>query len=330
MNKTAYDNQDKNKMSKVQLSEPPAQNIVDMGSLGGALGDYLSPGLWGGERAGRTQAMADAIGEDTTFGVRHPLTHTLLNSIGGGLGGMALGGLTSYGLNRSFGKDHNQSAEKSVIPLLAGGALGALAGPVFAGNSRRKEMKRINHFYDKDRAEGKVNPKTPQLSTLAALLAPFRGPHRTGQVEAVKAMRGEKTIPEQHDSLRNLLYAAQHVPFVSGSVGLTHNYLQNLDTQLAANNMLAAEKDHGYERKQRHKKASFFAQLAQEAVKSARCWKGYEPVPGKAPYSEDSCRPKGSAKKKKPMKTKKASDTHSFVKALVRQVIEINYGNNGR
>jgi len=33
--------------------------------------------------------------------------------------------------------------------------------------------------------------------------------------------------------------------------------------------------------------------------KAARCWSGYEPVPGKKPYSNDSCRPVGSKKKKK-------------------------------
>jgi hypothetical protein len=33
--------------------------------------------------------------------------------------------------------------------------------------------------------------------------------------------------------------------------------------------------------------------------KAARCWKGYEPVPGKKPYSNDSCRPTGSKKKEK-------------------------------
>ena len=32
---------------------------------------------------------------------------------------------------------------------------------------------------------------------------------------------------------------------------------------------------------------------------AGRCWAGYEPVPGKAPYSNDSCRPAGSKKKKK-------------------------------
>ncbi len=31
---------------------------------------------------------------------------------------------------------------------------------------------------------------------------------------------------------------------------------------------------------------------------AGRCWKGYEPVPGKKPYSNDSCRPVGSKKKK--------------------------------
>ena len=39
--------------------------------------------------------------------------------------------------------------------------------------------------------------------------------------------------------------------------------------------------------------------LYDTTVKGARCWKGYEPVPGKKPYSEDSCRPEGSKKKKK-------------------------------
>jgi hypothetical protein len=33
--------------------------------------------------------------------------------------------------------------------------------------------------------------------------------------------------------------------------------------------------------------------------KAARCWAGYEPVPGKKPYSNDSCRPIGGKKKNK-------------------------------
>lgn len=37
-----------------------------------------------------------------------------------------------------------------------------------------------------------------------------------------------------------------------------------------------------------------------EKASAGRCWTGYEPVPGKAPYSNDSCRPKGQKAKKKP------------------------------
>lgn len=29
-----------------------------------------------------------------------------------------------------------------------------------------------------------------------------------------------------------------------------------------------------------------------EKKKKGRCWKGYEPVPGKEPYSKGSCKPK--------------------------------------
>ena len=36
-----------------------------------------------------------------------------------------------------------------------------------------------------------------------------------------------------------------------------------------------------------------------------RCWEGYEPVPGKEPYSDGSCRPAGAKKKKKKSEKKK-------------------------
>ena len=57
------------------------------------------------------------------------------------------------------------------------------------------------------------------------------------------------------------------------------------------------------------------AKLASLRVKLAkRCWKGYEPVPGKKPYSEDSCRKKSTKDK-----AKKAS-VGSFPKALHRKL----------
>ena len=45
--------------------------------------------------------------------------------------------------------------------------------------------------------------------------------------------------------------------------------------------------------------------------KTSRCWTGYEPVPGKEPYTDGSCRP-ASVKKKEKKKMKKASEYTPF------------------
>lgn len=52
--------------------------------------------------------------------------------------------------------------------------------------------------------------------------------------------------------------------------------------------------------------------------KLARCWKGYEPVPGKAPYSNDSCRPKGSKAKKKDEKKASLIPDFNSVRGLAK------------
>ena len=44
---------------------------------------------------------------------------------------------------------------------------------------------------------------------------------------------------------------------------------------------------------------AFYLGVREELEKAARCWEGYEPVPGKEAYSEDSCRPKKAKKEKK-------------------------------
>ena len=40
-------------------------------------------------------------------------------------------------------------------------------------------------------------------------------------------------------------------------------------------------------------------------TKKTRCWKGYEPVPGKKPYSEGSCKKSSPLKSNEPRKTTK-------------------------
>lgn len=50
--------------------------------------------------------------------------------------------------------------------------------------------------------------------------------------------------------------------------------------------------------------------------KLARCWKGYEPVPGTTPYTEGSCRPAGSKKTKKEVITGKKKTEKKSVAIL--------------
>ena len=42
---------------------------------------------------------------------------------------------------------------------------------------------------------------------------------------------------------------------------------------------------------------AFYLGVSEELEKAARCWEGYRPVPGKKPYSEDSCEPEKTVKK---------------------------------
>lgn len=207
-----------------------AKDIVNMDSRGGVLADYLTPGSWGGERAGRTQAMADAMDENTTFNVRHPKTSQIGHTLGGGLIGSSLGGL--------LGSLISGEREHQVGGATIGGILGGLGGTLLSGRRRRDEMKRIGHFYDKDREEGKLNPKRPEFSSAATVLLPSRGPHRIGQLEAFNAIKGDKSIADQRGSfqtgsMRDNLYAMGLLPTIGGAVSLPHNYLLNLKTELA-------------------------------------------------------------------------------------------------
>ena len=376
-----------------KMAADKAESIVNTDSTGGRLADYLAPGTWGGERAGRTQAMADAIDEDTTFNVRHPVTSSLGSTVLNGLAGAGMGGGIGMGIDRL---NSNLSGKGTQIGALAGGALGALNGLLASGADRREEMRRINHFYEEDRKANRLKDVKPQFSAASMLLAPGRGAHRTGQLEAKRAIGGEKSISDQHGGLRDLLYALRMVPGAQ-QLGLAHAYGQNARTQLASSGALDPAEDK--EPKRRPKTVEKLAGLLMKSLKepnvvevnttdrgftpvaehyreprllakpfynqrrefqnalgllatlqpemmqrerpnsddaaqfgialasrypdryrlpaaaqaepdgpeskkkppgekSARCWEGYEPVPGKAPYSNDSCRPKGSAKKK--------------------------------
>jgi hypothetical protein len=93
-----------------------------------------------------------------------------------------------------------------------------------------------------------------------------------------------------------------------GSWGLRAGKLFGVDTDAAADAaMHAGLAERGFFPPTKEKGAAMnIAQkivLKHAALKAARCWEGYEPVPGKEPYSENSCRPAG--KKKTPGKERR-------------------------
>jgi len=77
-----------------------------------------------------------------------------------------------------------------------------------------------------------------------------------------------------------------------------HAYLQGqLNNNLENNSVRGVKKSSDLQ--------AFGAAL--EKLSAGRCWTGYEPVPGKAPYSNDSCRPKGKKATKKKTEEKTAA-----------------------
>lgn len=176
--------------------------------------DILMGGTpWAGTRAGRAQHLAEASGQDASFNVRHPMTSNTLAALGGAIPGTALGAGIAY----MTGHD---------VPT--GGGLGALGGAVGGGllmnYLRHGEMNNIADQYDKTED---VNNQIPEFSTAATYLAPFRGPHRSGQMEAYNAIDQDKPVPGSF--ARDLAYAGQYLPNPVGTgVGALHGWGQNM------------------------------------------------------------------------------------------------------
>jgi len=222
---------------------PPGKDIVDMDSTGAALADYFTPGAWGGERAGRIETLARAMGEPTTFNVKHPSTHAVLSGLGGGLGGAVIGGGLGGLLGHlTVGGPHG-TLPGLAVGSIGGSVLGSLAGGLLSGKGRREEMKRVVDLYDQTRKnkKKKLNLADPELSLLSAIFLPGRGPHRTGQLETARTLRGEKSIDEQRDGFRDLGYLVKSIPYgpkqvmpAVGTAALLHDYLQNIRTQREA------------------------------------------------------------------------------------------------
>ena len=291
--------------NKKDKRPPKAKDLVNMESAGGAIADAFSSSMWGGERAGRTQAMADAMGEDTTFGVRHPLTQSLgYGSLGALLGGAA-GAATGYGVGSLDTSNENNSALGGIIGGGLGGLSGLFGGISQAGHVRRNEMQRINHFYDQDVEKGTLNPKMPKFSLLSALLLPDRGPHRVGQLEAVRAMQGGPAVRDQR-GLRDAMYAARFIPKLGLPLQILHGYGQNIRTQLA--NESDPEEQKNPERRPKRSKAAAYKSAVYPPSVATQNWTARVAAHDRAMAAKQ----KGTAKEITP-NSETSSDAASFL-----------------
>lgn len=205
--------------------------LLNMNTTGGAFADYLAPGTWGGTRAGKAQQLAESMGEEPSFNVRHPGTSQLLSSLVGTAGGGLLGAGLGAGIGALTGND-NMGAGAG-IGTAVGALGGAVGGPLYAAHRRRKEMGGItDRFQSRLESGGKITPKKPEFGWLATLLAPLRGPHRAGQADTYEAL--SRNAAPSSDTLRNTGYTAGMLPYVGPMVGLPMSYGQNIGAKLKA------------------------------------------------------------------------------------------------
>ena len=198
--------------------------LLDMNSTGGAIADYIAPGNWGGTRAGKAQQLAEATGQEPGFRIKHPVTSSWLSALGGGLGGAGLGAAAGAGLGALGGN----AASGVGVGAGLGAAIGSLGSVVYNARSRRGEMGDIANRFRSHLEQGKrIKPKKPEFSSLASLLAPFRGPHRAGQADTYEALKRDAAPVD--DTLRNTGYAGQVLLGHAGPViGLAQGWGQNV------------------------------------------------------------------------------------------------------
>lgn len=205
--------------SATRKQKPPAaKDVVDMDKTTGTLADLLTPGSFGGDRAGRSTALARASGQDAPFSVRHPLIgslpYSVVGSVGGGLLGGVGGGLLDAAAGRTGGPDNSYPAG-AAIGMGLGAVTGGVTGRALAGLLRRQQMKSINSGYDAAAETGDAHAVAPKFDLAATVLPLRRGSHRMGELAGAKQIAGEP----DHRGVRLGLNASRATGVASFPVG---------------------------------------------------------------------------------------------------------------
>lgn len=211
-----------------------ADALLNMQSTSGALADYLTPHAWGGERAGRAETLGRAAGlsrDQIPFSVKHPSTNDILSMAAG----QALGGAAG-GVLEAWRQSRGGKGNAAVLPAVGVG-LGAIGGLLYGASRRRERMQEIKDRY----VQRGGKPKVPEFSTLATYLAPLRGPHRKGQINAYKALEKDTLEPRRHPLATDLAYTLAMInpePITRMAYPWALNYAYNIRADLEARNQL--------------------------------------------------------------------------------------------
>ena len=269
-----------------QAARARAKDLLNTSSFGGGVGDYLTPGMWGGHRAGRATQIAQALGQKPSFNLRYPQTSDILSLVGGGLGGAALGGLAGAGLGALGGNAGGGAA----VGALMGGGIGGAAAPFVARGYRRGEMDRVRDALEDELAingGANIKPVSPNFGALSSILLPAAGAHRAGQADAYQALKNnERYAP---GTGRNLAYMADIGSGFMGPFGMPVPLLRGWAQNFNARGRTAESKPRQAERyglnefAPSNPDADLQALPKAASVKAARVYEAAEAVDGMQP-----------------------------------------------
>jgi hypothetical protein len=208
-----------------------AKDLLNTGSVGGFLADYLTPAHWGGTRAGRATQIAQSLGMEPSIDTRMPLRAGYLRMLTHGLGGAALGAGVGGLAGAIGGHGPDDALAGAGVGAMLGGSLGAASGPMRSAYKRRSDMINIRQKLEDELAEngGKnINPKATNFGTASSLLLPYAGAHRAGQADAYRALKDNERY---RPGGRSLAYGAEFLPYVGGALTIPRGIIQNFNAR---------------------------------------------------------------------------------------------------
>jgi hypothetical protein len=205
----------------------------------------------------------------------------------GGVLGAAAGAALSKFLNGGPMSDiEHADALASMLGAAGGGALGHIATDKLFSKKQKKKPEENDKVEQTDNDTGAEKKAAPAWQTSEGK-SESGGLNDKGRA-SLKAQGHDIKRPQPEGGPRKDSFCAR---------------MKGMKAKLTSEET-ARDPDSRINKALRKWKCGSAAEKLASLLKEARCWKGYEPVPGKKPYSEDSCKPVGEKAKSKTPKAK--------------------------